>query len=72
MKKYNILDRLYIFFRVYLNQKVLSCGGRKVTEKEIEYQMDKALEKVPFEMVKIKIILKILKVTREIKRALRF
>lgn len=42
----------------------------KKTEKEIELQMEKAIEKIPFELKKIKFILFLLKSWRNIKSKL--
>ena len=42
-----------------------------MTEKEADIQMEKALNKIPFEMKKIKFALFVVKILREIKRGLR-
>lgn len=43
-----------------------------MTEKEIDLQMKKALEKVPFEIRKIKFVLSLLKVVKRIKKIFKF
>lgn len=43
-----------------------------MTEKEIDLQMKKALEKVPFEIRKIKFVLSLLKIVKRIKKIFRF
>lgn len=43
-----------------------------MTEKEIDLQMKKALEKVPFEIKKIKFVLSLLKITKKIKKIFKF
>lgn len=43
-----------------------------MTEKEIDLQMKKALEKVPFEIRKIKFILSLLKIVKRIKKIFKF
>lgn len=43
-----------------------------MTEKEIDLQMKKALEKVPFEIRKIKFILSLLKMVKRIKKIFKF
>ncbi|WP_410207508.1 hypothetical protein [Fusobacterium sp.] len=40
---------------------------RKLSEKEIEAQMEKALKKIPFEIKKIKFLLSIVKSFKKIK-----
>lgn len=41
--------------------------GRKLTEAEIEKQMERALDKIPMEMKKIKLVLAIVKKINKIK-----
>ncbi|MGL6114434.1 hypothetical protein [Cetobacterium sp. SF1] len=43
-----------------------------MTEKEIEKRMNKALDKVPFEMKKIKLILGIVKFFKSLKKVVKF
>jgi len=43
-----------------------------MTEKEIDLQMKKALEKVPFEIRKIKFVLSLLKIVKKIKKIFKF
>ena len=43
-----------------------------MTEKEIDLQMKKALEKVPFEIRKIKFVLSLLKMVKRIKKIFKF
>lgn len=43
-----------------------------MTEKEINLQMKKALEKVPFEIRKIKFVLSLLKIVKKIKKIFKF
>ncbi|WP_418965816.1 hypothetical protein [Cetobacterium sp.] len=43
-----------------------------MTEKEIDLQMKKALEKVPFEIKKIKFVLALLKFSKKIKKIFKF
>lgn len=43
-----------------------------MTEKEIDLQMKKALEKVPFEIKKIKFALSLLKIVKRIKKIFKF
>ncbi|WP_330112043.1 hypothetical protein VSU16_03590 [Cetobacterium somerae] len=43
-----------------------------MTEKEIDLQMKKALEKVPFEIRKIKFVLSLLKIVKRIKKNFKF
>ncbi|MCX3065968.1 MAG: hypothetical protein ACRCUO_01965 [Cetobacterium sp.] len=43
-----------------------------MTEKEIDLQMKKALEKVPFEIKKIKFVLSLLKIVKRIKKIFKF
>lgn len=43
-----------------------------MTEKEIDLQMKKALEKVPFEIKKIKFILSLVKAVKKIKKIFKF
>ncbi|MHA4989163.1 hypothetical protein [Cetobacterium somerae] len=43
-----------------------------MTEKEIDLQMKKALEKVPFEIKKIKFVLSLLKIVKKIKKIFKF
>ncbi|WP_432205178.1 hypothetical protein ACQ9ZF_04575 [Cetobacterium somerae] len=43
-----------------------------MTEKEIDLQMRKALEKVPFEIKKIKFVLSIVKMVKRIKKIFKF
>ncbi|MCQ8211127.1 hypothetical protein NON08_00890 [Cetobacterium somerae] len=43
-----------------------------MTEKEIDLQMKKALEKVPFEIKKIKFVLSLLKIAKRVKRIFKF
>lgn len=43
-----------------------------MTEKEIDLQMKKALEKVPFEIRKIKFVLFLLKIVKRIKKIFKF
>ncbi|ERT68894.1 MAG: hypothetical protein ACRDAG_08720 [Cetobacterium somerae] len=43
-----------------------------MTEKEIDLQMKKALEKVPFEIRKIKFVLSLLKIVKRIKKIFKF
>lgn len=43
-----------------------------MTEKEIECQMRKALEKVPFEIKKIKFVLSLLKINKRVKKIFKF
>ncbi|MGL5278445.1 MAG: hypothetical protein ACRC8M_05090 [Cetobacterium sp.] len=43
-----------------------------MTEKEINLQMKKALEKVPFEIRKIKFVLSIVKTVKRIKKIFKF
>lgn len=43
-----------------------------MTEKEIECQMKKALEKVPFEIKKIKFVLSLLKISKRVKKIFKF
>lgn len=41
--------------------------GEKMTDKEIELQMEKAIEKIPWEIKKIKLILFIIKKIKKFK-----
>lgn len=43
-----------------------------MTEKEIDLQMRKVLEKVPFEIKKIKFVLSIVKMVKRIKKIFKF
>lgn len=43
-----------------------------MTEKEIELQMERALDKIPFEMKKIKFVLGIIKRVKKIKGIFKF
>ncbi|WP_297596311.1 hypothetical protein [uncultured Cetobacterium sp.] len=43
-----------------------------MTEKDIDLQMKKALEKVPFEIKKIKFVLWIIKIVKRAKKILKF
>ena len=43
-----------------------------MTEKEINLQMEKALEKVPFEIKKIKFILSLVKISKKVKKIFKF
>ena len=45
---------------------------KKLTEQEIEAQMERALDKIPFEIKKIKIILEIIKRVKRIKKLFKF
>ncbi|MBC2851944.1 hypothetical protein H5J22_11100 [Cetobacterium sp. 8H] len=43
-----------------------------MTEKDIDLQMKKALEKVPFEIKKIKFVLSVVKIFKRAKKLLKF
>jgi len=43
-----------------------------MTEKDIDLQMKKALDKVPFEIKKIKFVLSLLKIIQKIKKIFKF
>lgn len=45
---------------------------KKLTEQEIEIQMEKALDKIPFEIKKIKIALEIVKRVKRLKKIFKF
>lgn len=45
---------------------------KKLTEQEIEAQMERALDKIPFEIKKIKFALEIIKRVKKIKKLFKF